>query len=350
MADITNQLQAVAGAAGGTQSYIVFQSYFPTSPVDTELLTLLDASVPGTVTLATTYVTGMTSTSVEANNSIFSPDGKYIAISGNDNSFFRLLNHTTPGTLSLSATYNFSLRTSSAFTPDGNYIALAGNSPLILLDHTTPGTLSYATSYVTTQRTFSCDFNFDGSYLVWSSTFRVTLLSHSAGSLTYSATYLYSSSAVYNAVAFEPVTGNYIAAVNSANTPRFILFDHTTPGSLTIGTTYAIGASPISVNWSPDGDYIAVALRGFIGAGSQPYINLLDHTTPGAISLAATYSLSDVATNARFSPDGKYIAVTWYSTPYFAILDHTTPGSLSLATTYTMNNYGSGLDWKEYIP
>lgn len=350
MADITNQLQAAAGT-GGAQSYIVFQSFFPTSPVNTESLTLLDASTPGSVTLATTYVTGMTSSSVEANNAIFSPDGKYIAVPGIDNVYFSLLDHTTPGTLSLAATYNVgTVRTSAAFTSTGDYIAVAGNSPLLLLNHTTPGSVSYATTYASVQRTFSCDFNFDDTYLVWSSTFRVTLLSHSAGTLTYSATYLYSSSATYNAVAFEPVTGDYIAAVNSANTPRFILFDHTTPGSLTVGTTYAIGADPISVNWSPDGNYIAVALRGYIGAGNQPYINLLDHTTPGTISLAATYSLSNVATNARFSPDGNYIAVTWYSTPFFAILDHTTPGSLSLATTYTMNNYGSGLDWAEYIP
>jgi hypothetical protein len=43
-----------------------------------------------------------------------------------------------------------------------------------------------------------------------------------------------------------------------------------------------------------------------------------------------------------FSPDGNYIAVGHTGTPYFTLLDHTTPGSVSLAATYTLPNSGNG--------
>ena len=39
---------------------------------------------------------------------------------------------------------------------------------------------------------------------------------------------------------------------------------------------------------------------------------------------------------------GNYIAVGHTGTPYFTLLDHTTPGSVSLAATYTLPNSGNG--------
>lgn len=46
----------------------------------------------------------------------------------------------------------------------------------------------------------------------------------------------------------------------------------------------------------PTGSYIAVGRTG------APYFTLLDHTTPGSVSLAATYTFSDEVRDTSFSP------------------------------------------------
>jgi len=84
------------------------------------------------------------------------------------------------------------------------------------------------------------------------------------------------------------------------------------------------------------GSYIAVAHIG------SPYFTLLDHTTPGSVSLAATYTLASNGLGTAFSPDGNYIAAAHSGSPYFTLLDHTTPGSVSLAATYTLPSTGYG--------
>ena len=82
------------------------------------------------------------------------------------------------------------------------------------------------------------------------------------------------------------------------------------------------------------GSYIAVTHIG------SPYFTLLDHTTPGSVSLAATYTLPTFSFGVSFSPDGNYIAVVNTGGPNFTLLDHTTPGSVSLAATYTFPGNG----------
>jgi hypothetical protein len=85
------------------------------------------------------------------------------------------------------------------------------------------------------------------------------------------------------------------------------------------------------------GNYIAVAHL------DAPRFTLLDHTTPGSVSRAATYTLSGDGYGVAFSPDGDYIAVAHFTAPYFTLLDHTTPGSVSLAATYTLAGSGYGV-------
>jgi WD40 repeat protein len=109
-----------------------------------------------------------------------------------------------------------------------------------------------------------------------------------------------------NGVAFSP-DGSYIAAAHSTN-PGFTLLNHTTPGTISLAATYTIaGGSPsgssLSTAFSPDGNYIAVA-HFFL-----PYFTLLNHTTPGTISLAATYTCSSTANGVAFSSSGSYIAL-----------------------------------------
>ena len=87
----------------------------------------------------------------------------------------------------------------------------------------------------------------------------------------------------------------------------------------------------------PDGKYIAVA------HSTAPRFTLLNHTTPGSVSLAATYALAGTGYGTAFSPDGKYIAVGNSTAPRFTLLNHTTPGSVSLAATYTLPGDGWGV-------
>lgn len=136
-----------------------------------------------------------------------------------------------------------------------------------------------------------------------------------------------------NGVAFSP-DGNYIVvAIESGD---ILLFDHTTPGTLVLVDTYTLATGRgTGVAFSPDGNYVGVATNG-------DYV-LLDHTTPGSLSLAATLALAGPQLSTAFTPDGNYIAVGHQVSPYFSLLDHTTPGSLSLADTYTLPGQGQGV-------
>jgi WD40 repeat protein len=147
-------------------------------------------------------------------------------------------------------------------------------------------------------------------------------------------------------------------------TPYFTLLDHTTPGTVTLATTYAIGAASRNVKFSPDGNYIAVANTGitllsfsagsvslattynagtggglsytpdgnYLASGtSSPGLTLLNSSTPGSLSLATTYSSGSID-NAEFSSDGNYLAISTTGQTNLRLLNHTTPGSLSFAT------------------
>ena len=76
--------------------------------------------------------------------------------------------------------------------------------------------------------------------------------------------------------------GSYIAAVHGLfATPYFTLLDHTTPGTVSLSATYNLGTLGKGTDFSPSGDYIAAASEGAIVA-------LLNHTTPGTVSISAT--------------------------------------------------------------
>ena len=47
-----------------------------------------------------------------------------------------------------------------------------------------------------------------------------------------------------------PVTGSYIAVAHE-NTPSFTLLDHTTPGTVTLATTYSLAGTGNGTAFSP---------------------------------------------------------------------------------------------------
>jgi 6-phosphogluconolactonase (cycloisomerase 2 family) len=97
-----------------------------------------------------------------------------------------------------------------------------------------------------------------------------------------------------NTLAFSS-DGNYLASVNNTS-PSFTLLNHTTPGTLTLATTYALAGEARGVSFTASGDYIAVA------HATSPFFTLLDHTTPGSVSLAATYTLAGTGNAVAFNP------------------------------------------------
>ena len=104
---------------------------------------------------------------------------------------------------------------------------------------------------------------------------------------------------------------------------------------MSISRLMQMGAAGASGGGEPS--YIAATHSG------SPFFTLLDHTTPGSVSLAATYTLAVDGESVAFSPDGNYIAVGVAANPNFTLLDHTTPGSVSLAATYTLPSTGRGV-------
>ena len=138
-------------------------------------------------------------------------------------------------------------------------------------------------------------------------------------------------------MSFSP-DGNYVTTGENSNC-RLTLLDHTTPGSVSLAATYITSTGVVSAKFSKDGSYIMV------GQNDSFTHVLLDHTTPGSLSVAAAYTMTSTDTGSSFGPaifgldfssDDQYIAVGYANGFRFMLLDHTTPGSISIATTYTM--------------
>lgn len=358
MADITNQLQAAAGAAGGPTggSYLITGGSGKT-------IQLFDHTTPGTLTSAATYTQGQNI----VYGVCFSPDGAYAAAGGAFSAAqVTLLTRTTPSSLTFAATYNcagaYVGQNALKFSPDSNYIVAGtndSNAEITLLNHTTPGTLSLSTTYNTNGTggaTYSTDFSSDGDYIVVGGSApgggnpQIFLLNHTTpGSLSLSTTYTVGNSNAFNCV-FSP-DDTYIACSilrdsGGANV-SFVLLNHSTPGSLSLATTYATsnpgGSAIYGCSWSPNGSYIATG--GFVTVSGQNIciVTLLSHTA-GTVSLAATYQVGDSASGngsqyTEFSPDGKYIAANGRTSggntgnTAVVLLNHSA-GVLSLATTY----------------
>jgi WD40 repeat protein len=132
-------------------------------------------------------------------------------------------------------------------------------------------------------------------------------------------------------------SGSYIAITHNSS-PYFTLLDHTTPGAVSLATTYNLGSPGRSTVFTPDGDYIAVSYN------SAPQLTLLDHTTPGSVLLASTYSLGSTQPNfgMAFSPDGTYLAVPTIGGNSLTLLHYSAPGTVSLASTYSTQSPSFG--------
>lgn len=326
-------------------------SYLGAAFSDSPGIFLLDHTSAGALSLAYSYNLGTSSPDID-----FSPDGEYAVVTSPDIASLTLLSRTSPGAFSYVTKYdnsdNFGPSGRASFSPDGNYVvatnrytssAAAFSPSLVLLHRPTPTTFSYADGELAMlfagQRALNAVFSPDGNYVAvkFNQSPYLNLYDHTTpGSLTLAATYtLAETGSIQPGLRFSP-DGNYLA-VSASVSPYFVLLDHTTPGSLSLATTYDVSHNGgINIRFSPDGNYIAV-----VGGGNPNGLTLLNHTTPGSVSLSATYTFTDNATadSVAFTPDGRYVAVGVTivnpGNPIVTLLDHTTAGSLSLAATYS---------------
>jgi 6-phosphogluconolactonase (cycloisomerase 2 family) len=327
MADITNQLQAAAGVGGGGLQYIATAQNQTTAGVQ-----LFDVNTPGIISLAASYTTTLRAPFVVN----FSPDGKYLAVgirqNNSANPLVVLLDHTTPGTLTLAATYSGIDKQCQdvEFTPNGNYLACSvQDTGIQLLNHTTPGSLSTSGSYSVPSGTFDISWNSDGSYLATiaqeSSLSTVTILNHTTpGTLTYATRYLSSSVTARGGVSFSP-DDQYIAA-NFSSTVRLLSF--TAPSSISSVATYTLAnTSSLRLSFTQSGNYLGV------GNGIANGITVLNHTTPGSLSLSTTYNRGVSTPYIAWNYDGTYL-VGGGSTS-ITLFDFSTPGTLTFVASYT---------------
>ena len=161
---------------------------------------------------------------------------------------------------------------------------------------------------------------------------------------------------------FDPATQSRIAvAVQTSGTSQpnlYILNAAANPNTagfagLIIGshkfTNQTVNAYNPVISWSPDGNYIAYVFGGDI--------YLFDVSTRSNITLVDTFDISvetgvnAITTSIDFSPDGLYLAVGCRNaTIGLVVLDHSTSGSLSLSATYDDTGTVKSVKFKPFTP
>lgn len=223
----------------------------------------------------------------------------------------------------------------------GSFIVAAGQSQvtsgLYVYDHRNPGNISVADS--NTDRAYqAAAFRPDGKYIAAGTTivdspnlyiFDFT----SFTSLSIADTIDLAGPALrpkrpINRLHWSP-DGNYLAVAVGADADPSIddlfLIDCTDPTNISISDSVKIGAR--DVRFTPDGKYLVV------GGSATSGITLYDVSTPGTLAVADVYEDSS-QTRVSVNFDGSRIAVSGGDKIVY-LLDHSTPGTLSLISTYT---------------
>jgi len=120
---------------------------------------------------------------------------------------------------------------------------------------------------------------------------------------------------------------NYIASAQDGS-PYFRLLSRS-GSSVSSAATLTLNRGRAAA-FSPDGNYIA-----FTGDSSNPGVRLIERTNNTSISQVATITAPNSAAGIAWSPDGQYIGVNSQSST-FKLIDHTSAGSMSQAATYSL--------------
>ncbi|MFA5306587.1 MAG: WD40 repeat domain-containing protein [Candidatus Babeliales bacterium] len=255
-------------------------------------------------------------TSVVALN--WSPDGKYLAISGYgptsgnevqvyafDGSSLTLVTSLDYGSYALGVNWS----------PDGRYLAICGKTPTsgkeLQVYAFNGSSLTLVASIDYGNAFYTVNWSPDGRYLAFGgvgpiSGDDVQVYAFDGSSLTLVASLDYGG--VVYTVNCSP-DGRYIAiggnAPTGGNEVQVYAFDGS---SLTLVTSLDYGGIVFGVNWSPDGRYLAV-----VGSGPTSGNEIQIYSFSGSsLTLVSSTDFGDAGSSVNmvnWSPDGRYIAI-----------------------------------------
>jgi len=263
----------------------------------------------------------------------WSPDGQYVAVSalgladtlGNQLQIFqfdrvaRTLTSITAALGIVGEVYAID------WSPDGNYIAvggvsLPGNVFQVFKFNRATGTLtSIAGALGTAPSILSVNWSPDGNYiavggdlLTGSNEFQVFRFDRAVGTVTSIAGALGTAGFVYS-VNWSP-DGQYVAVggdgLSGGTGHEFQIFRFNRAAGTLTSIAGALGTAALvySVNWSPDGNYIAVGGTDLTG-GNEFQVFKFDRAAGTVTSIAGALGTAGDVYSANWSPDGQYIGV-----------------------------------------
>jgi 6-phosphogluconolactonase (cycloisomerase 2 family) len=298
-------------------------SYLATANLNSNTITMFSVMAGGTLSGGTSYT--LPSGSSSPVWVAFSSNGSYLATANTDSvGDVTIFNVGAGGILSGGTSYvlpsGAGIPSSVAFSPDGSYLAVATAA-------------SGASS---------------GGVTIFSV--------GSGGSLSGGTFYTVPSGSLNPVVVVFSSNGLYLATANNGSQPSnpgdVTIFTVGTGGVLSGGASYSLPATseyPYSVVFSPNGLYLATANGGCLGcASSDPGDVTIFTVGAGSLGGKTSYALPVAASSAEafsvdFSPNGSYLAVAnYYSSGNLIIFSVGTGGTLTSGVSYTLPSGSAG--------
>ncbi len=263
----------------------------------------------------------------------WSPDGKYVAaggstITGGTEDEFQIFrfDRAAGGVTTIAGALGGTVR-SVDWSPDGQYVAVGGaltggtgdDFQIFRFDRAA-GTLTSITGALPTAGTVnSVNWTFDGQYVaiggnsITGDDFQIFKFDRAAGILT-SITGALSGGFVLS-VNWSP-DGQYVAVGGDALTGgsgdefQIFRFDRAAGILTSITGAFPVTPSPFvnSVDWSPDGQYVAVGASN-LTAANRFQIFRFDRAAGTLTPITGALPTSSSVRNVNWSPDGQYVAV-----------------------------------------
>jgi len=324
MSSASKIIQAAAGSGGGPAA-----GYLAVATGNANNILILDHTTPGTLTLASTYV----SSGVQHGVAWQQGDIDRLMASGR-NGLIILIDVSNPASPTRETVVDNSGGTVNQvdWSSDDSFIVAGDGNNVELFTHNN-GTTNKVSTYtgLASSTINAVKFNYNDSkvYVACFSSPYFCALNRSGNSLSSGYTYsgLTSTDSCYD-VDPDPSNNSYLAIAHNNKDGFTRLSD--SGFSLSKRDSYNIGNGD-GVAYSPDGSYIA-------NVDSSGNLRLFANSA--SLSPSATVSIGTVsAARCEFSPDGSYLAACTGATgTAIKLYDHTTPGSLTLATTYTLTS------------
>jgi FOG: WD40 repeat len=317
-----------------------------------------------------TSITGALGTAGIVNSVNWSPDGQYVAVGGSgltggsELSIFSFNRSSGLQTLVASALHSGTVH-SVNWSPDGQYLAvggenLIGNQLQIFSFNRANGVLVAVSSTFSSGAVASANWSSDGQYLAVvgdalgdNNSLYIFSFERSSESLSFIAKAIIEVLATIMASVNWSPDGQFIAVGSTdlgmiGGAPFWIFEFDKSSGILTVIVNQiltSIAGSINSVNWSPDGQYVVIGGNGLTG-NNELRIYRFDRVSGTIIFAASALGVSGNVRSVNWSPDGQYIAVGGSSLTgnECRILRFNRPSSLITSATLLAGNVYS-VNW-----